>query len=164
MVVIRRTPPDFADWSEVLAMARRAFASMEGRIDPPSSIHRLTTAQMAADAAAGAAFIAQHETAIVGCVFCRAKSDALYIGKLAVEPAHHGRGIGRALIDAAASEARDRGLAFLELQTRVELVENHAAFARLGFVKTGETAHDGYTRATSITMRRALSGPVGTIR
>lgn len=164
MTVIRRPPPDFARWDEVLGMAHRAFASMEGRIDPPSSIHRLTAAQMASDAATGAAFIAQAQDAIVGCVFCKTNGDALYVGKLAVEPAHHGRGIGRALIDAAATEARARDLAFLELQTRVELTENHAAFARLGFVKTGESAHAGYARATSITMRRALRGPDGSAR
>jgi hypothetical protein len=43
------------------------------------------------------------------------------------------------------------------LQTRVELVENHAAFSRMGFAKTGESAHPGYDRPTSITMRRAVS-------
>ncbi|MBM3523741.1 MAG: GNAT family N-acetyltransferase [Alphaproteobacteria bacterium] len=154
MVAIRRTPPDFARWDETLAMARRAFAFMDGRIDPPSSIHRLTAAQMALDAAAGAAFVAEVDGAIVGCAFCKPKGDALYIGKLAVEPTLHGRGIGKALLDAALAEARARGMPFLELQTRVELVENHAAFARFGFIKTGETAHDGYARATSITMRR----------
>lgn len=155
-VVVRRTPAAFARWDEVLAMARRAFAAMDGRIDPPSSIHHLTAAQMAADAAAGAAFVAEADGALAGCVFCKPKSDALYVGKLAVEPALHGRGIGRALLEAAAAEARARGLAFLELQTRVELTENHAAFARLGFARTGESAHAGYARPTSITMRRAV--------
>lgn len=168
MPTIRRTPPDFARWDDVLAMARRAFASMDGRIDPPSSIHRLTTAQMSADAAAGAVFVAEADGAIVGCVFCRPKDDALYIGKLAVEPARHGGGIGSALIEAAASEARARALSFLELQTRVELIENHAAFARLGFVRTGETAHPGYARPTSITMRRPVAhreaGPASAAR
>lgn len=156
MVAIRRMPPDFTRWDETLAMARRAFAFMDGRIDPPSSIHRLTAAQMALDAAAGAAFVAEENGAIVGCVFCKPKGDALYVGKLAVEPAMRHRGIGKALLEAAVDEARSRRLAYLELQTRVELVENHAAFARLGFIKTGETAHEGYRRPTSITMRRAV--------
>ncbi|RUY90914.1 GNAT family N-acetyltransferase, partial [Mesorhizobium sp. M7A.F.Ca.CA.003.01.2.1] len=38
----------------------------------------------------------------------------------------------------------------------IELTANHAAFARLGFRETGRTAHDGYARPTSITMRKAL--------
>jgi ribosomal protein S18 acetylase RimI-like enzyme len=156
MPIIRRAPPDFARWDEVLDVARRAFAAMDGRIDPPSSIHRLTAEQMAGDAASGAAFLAWIDKAVVGCVFCKAKDDALYLGKLAVLPGHQSCGIGRALVDAAAGEARARGLSALELQTRVELTENHRAFARLGFVKTGESAHPGFARATSITMRRSV--------
>jgi GNAT superfamily N-acetyltransferase len=72
-----------------------------------------------------------------------------------VRPALQGRGIGRLLVEAARVEARRRGLAWLELQTRIELVENHAAFARMGFARTGETAHPGFARPTSVTMRSA---------
>lgn len=83
----------------------------------------------------------------------RPKDDALYVGKLAVRPGMQGQGIGRALVAAAREEARARGLPALELQTRIELAENHAAFARMGFVKVAETAHPGFARPTSITMR-----------
>ena len=48
------------------------------------------------------------------------------------------------------------GKPLLELQTRVELNGNHAAFARLGFRETERTAHAGYERPTSLTMRKAL--------
>ena len=157
MVAVYRTPPDFARWDEVLEIARRAFASMAGRIDPPSSIQRLSAAQMAQDAEAGAAFVAEEDGVLLGCVFCKPRGDALYLGKLAVLPDRQSRGVGRALVAAAEIEARRRGLAALELQTRIELVENHAAFARLGFVKTGESAHPGFARPTGITLRR----PVG---
>jgi phosphinothricin acetyltransferase len=44
----------------------------------------------------------------------------------------------------------------LELQTRVELIENHNTFSALGFEKVAETAHPGYSRPTSITMQRAV--------
>ena len=52
--------------------------------------------------------------------------------------------------------ASDLGLPVLELQTRVELVENQAAFLAMGFVEVGRTAHKGYDRPTSITYRRAV--------
>jgi N-acetylglutamate synthase-like GNAT family acetyltransferase len=152
-IAIRRAAADFADWARVRALILEAFAYMEGRIDPPSSALRLTPQSMAADAAEGALLLAEREGALVGCVFVRPKGDALYIGKLAVRPALQGSGVGRALLAAARAEARARGLAALELQTRIELAENHRAFARMGFVKIGETAHAGYSRATSITMR-----------
>jgi GNAT superfamily N-acetyltransferase len=93
---------------------------------------------------------------LVGCVFVRPKDDALYIGKLAVRPGLHGSGIGKALVAAARTEALARGLKVLELETRIELTENHATFARMGFVKTAETAHSGYERPTSITMRATV--------
>jgi GNAT superfamily N-acetyltransferase len=155
-ITIRRAPDDFADWDAVRTLILDAFASMEGRIDPPSSALRLTAPSMAEDAAKGALLLAEQDGALVGCVFVRPKGDALYIGKLAVRPGLQGRGIGKALVEATRAEARALGLTMLELQTRIELVENHAAFARMGFVKSGETAHKGYDRPTSITMRATV--------
>ncbi|TIU28472.1 MAG: GNAT family N-acetyltransferase, partial [Mesorhizobium sp.] len=67
------------------------------------------------------------------------------------------RGIGGRLMQAVEDLARRRGKQTIELQTRIELTENHAAFARLGFRETGRTAHEGYDRPTSITMRKVLS-------
>lgn len=86
------------------------------------------------------------------------KADALYLGKLAVERAHRGQGLARQLVAVAEGRARDMGLPCVELQTRIELVENHATFAALGFVETARTAHQGYARATSLTFRKAV-GP-----
>jgi GNAT superfamily N-acetyltransferase len=152
-ITVRRAPPDFADWEKVRALILDAFAYMRGRIDPPSSALRMTAASMAEDAATGALLLAECEGALVGCAFARSKGDALYVAKLAVRTDMQARGFGRALMAAVREEARARGLAALELQTRIELIENHAAFARLGFVKIAETAHPGFTRPTSITMR-----------
>ena len=87
----------------------------------------------------------------------RRVAGAFYVGKLAVDPPAQGQGIGRALMARTEAEARALGLAALELQTRIELVENHRAFAAMGFVRIGETAHPGYDRPTSITMRKELT-------
>ena len=158
MIAVRRAPQEFAGWAEVRALILEAFAYMAGRIDPPSSALRLTAASMAADAAKGALLLAERDGALVGCVFVRPQGGALYIGKLAVRPDLQGQGIGRALIEAARSEARARGCAALELQTRIELTENHAAFERMGFVRVAATSHPGYARATSLTMRAPVHG------
>ena len=58
---------------------------------------------------------------------------------------------------AAEALARAAGKPVLELQARVELTGNQAAFSRLGFVETERTAHAGYNRPTSVTMRKTLS-------
>ena len=60
------------------------------------------------------------------------------------------------LMQAAEQLARQRGKRALELQTRIELVANHATFARMGFVEVARTAHEGFDRPTSITYRKAL--------
>ena len=152
-VSVHRAPADFADWDAVRALIQGAFAYMDGRIDPPSSARLLSRESMAADAAAGALLLAKAAGELVGCLFLRPMDDALYLGKLAVRPGLNGSGIGRALVDAARDEAVKRSLGTLELSVRIELTENHAAFARMGFVKTAETAHPGYDRPTSLTMR-----------
>jgi GNAT superfamily N-acetyltransferase len=152
-----RPSDGFADWDGLLALLHRAFAFMDGRIDPPSSLHRLDAAGLAAKAGAERCFLAFRGGQLAGCVFCAPRHGCLYVGKLAVDPALQGRGIGRALVAHAEAEARALGLPALELQTRVELVGNHLAFGRLGFVRTGETAHAGHDRPTSVTMQKALA-------
>jgi ribosomal protein S18 acetylase RimI-like enzyme len=142
------------DWAALLALIRAAFAGMEGRIDPPSSMHALTEAAIAEQAATGEVWVVGAPP--VACVFLTPKPGRLYIGKLAVAEAQRGRGLGRLLVDLAEVRARAAGLPLLELQTRVELVENHAAFAAMGFVKVGATAHPGFARPTSFTFQRAV--------
>jgi ribosomal protein S18 acetylase RimI-like enzyme len=142
------------DWPGLLAVIRRAFAGMEGRIDPPSSLHRLTADGIANQARTGEVWVIGAPP--VACVFLTPKPDALYIGKLAVDPAHLRQGHARQLIDLAAARASALSLPALELQTRIELSENHAIFRRLGFIQTGSSAHEGYDRPTTLTFRRAL--------
>ena len=154
-MIPQRITPDYPHWLAVLRLILDAFAFMEIRIDPPSSAHRLTVADMAAQAQIGAVWVIEHNAAPIACLFAKPQSGApLYLGKIAVAGSHRGRGLLRHLIASAEAEARARNLPRLELQTRIELTENHAAFTHLGFVKTAETAHPGFDRPTSITMSR----------
>jgi predicted N-acetyltransferase YhbS len=158
-VRIARAGSDFSDWTGLLELLHEAFAYMDARIDPPSSLHRLTPASIAGKAKEETLLLATDKGELVGCVFAVRKDDALYVGKLAVRTSRQGNGVGRRLMDAAEELARRSGLAFLELSTRVELVENHATFAAMGFAKTAETSHQGYDRPTAITMRKRLHSP-----
>lgn len=155
-VEIRRSD-GFTDWAGLLALLHRAFAFMEGRIDPPSSLRRLDAVGLAEKARAERCFLAFRMGRLAGCVFCDPRADCLYVGKLAVDSRLLKQGIGRALMARAEAEARTLGMPALEVQTRIELAENHAAFAAMGFVRTGEMAHAGFDRPTSVTMRKALS-------
>lgn len=149
----RLTGPEEA--GQVLALIREAFAQMEGRIDPPSSARHLTAEGLLAQNEAGEVWVAGHPP--VASVVLTPRAGALYIGKLAVDAGARRKGHARALIDLAAARARALGLPVLELQTRIELAENHLAFRALGFVETGRTAHPGYDRPTTLTFRRPVA-------
>ena len=148
-----RLAEDPALWPPILALLRQAFAYMDRRIDPPSSLRDLTPEALTRHARVGEIWIIG---APVACVFLTPKPGALYVGKLAVAVSHRGQGLARRLIDRAETRAREMGLPALELQTRVELVENQATFVAMGFREVGRTAHEGFARPTSITYRRAV--------
>jgi GNAT superfamily N-acetyltransferase len=150
-------PQGFDDWDGLLALLREAFASMEGRIDPPSSLHQFDTATLAAKAAKEELILAFDGGALAGCLFAAARGEVLYLGKIAVRPGLQGRGIARRMFALAEARARARGFKALELQARIELTENHRAFGALGFEKVGEGSHPGYTRATDVNFRKALT-------
>lgn len=153
----RRLGPGDPDLASVHALLHDSFAFMDGRIDPPSSIAALIPEALAAEAA-------RAELWVIGappraCVLLSPRPPVLYLAKLATARQARGQGLARRLVDQAATRARALGLAALELQTRVELTENHAAFAALGFTETGRTAHPGHSRPTSVTLRRPLRDP-----
>ena len=157
MVKVERASPDFNDWAGVLDLLRDAFAYMEGRVDPPSSLNRLDLAGIVQKVREETVILAFDDEALIGCAFLRDMPDALYVGKVAVSPALRNSGVARKMITQAERIAKDKGHQYLELQTRIELVENHRAFAAMGFIKFNEYAHEGYSRPTSITMRKAIN-------
>jgi len=140
----------------LLALLRDAFAYMEGRSDPPASLHLLDAAKLAAKAAEEELVLAFVDGTLAGCLFATPRGNLLYLGKIAVRPGLQGCGLARRMLALAEASARARALVALELQTRVELTENHRAFTALGFVKVGETRHPGCTRTTSLTFRKKL--------
>ena len=133
------------DWPALLALIQRAFAGMDGRINPPSSLHHLTPAALAL----------APEVWVLGdppsaCMVLTPKPGHLYLGKLAVEPALQGKGLGRHLMTFAEGRARTLGLPQIALETRVELAENHRFYLALGYAEAGRSAHAGFTHPTSV--------------
>lgn len=151
------SPPDFDDWPALLGLLQAAFAYMDTRIDPPSSLHRMGIDELRSKAAQDTLILAVDGSVLVGCAFASVRPDCVYVGKLAVAESARGHGVARRIMAAVESIARDHGRPALELQTRIELVENRQVFAALGFAKVAETAHAGYTRPTSITMRKPIA-------
>lgn len=154
---IERIGPDFVRFEDLLSLIRTAFAYMDGRIDPPSSAHRLTQDLLRQKTQSEIAFAAIEDGRLIGCAFLKPEETALYIGKLAVHPHSQGKGVGRKLLCQAEATARALGLSVLRLETRIELVENHGRFAEWGFAKTAENRHPGFDRTTSIEMCKTLA-------
>ena len=81
------------DFAGILALVQACFAYMEERIDPPSSMHRLTVESVRAHALTEEIWLAEDEAgALAACVFFTVKRDGtgtpgrLYLGKMAVRP------------------------------------------------------------------------------
>ena len=156
---VRRDPRRFGphdDPAPVLDLLRAAFAYMEGLIDPPSSLLRLDAAGLLRQAETGEIWLLEEAGSPIASIFLIPKEGRLYIGKLAVADGYRGQGLARQLVSHAGDRALALGLPVLELQSRVELKDNHAAFIAMGFAKTAETAHAGYDRPTSFTFAKQL--------
>ena len=150
---------DGADFAAVLALIRAEFAFMDGRIDPPSSMHELTNAAVARQAAAGEIWMIRADGRPIACAFLSPLPDALYLGKLAVSAPWRGRGLARRLVTHAEMRARALRHPVVRIKVRVELAENQAAFRRMGFWETGRMAHPGFDRPTSVVMEKPAGDP-----
>lgn len=138
----------------ILELIQREFAYMDARITPPSSMHLLSDAAIADHCKTG-------EVWVIGsrpdaCIFLSERADCLYLGKLAVRSKDRGQGYARKLVALAEQRARSKGLPAMALDVRIELVENQAAFQRMGFEIVGKGAHDGFDVPTYVIMRKSL--------
>ena len=147
---------EFDDFDTLHQLLVNAFAYMEERIDPPSSLHRLSPAGLREKAADEWLVLALQGHELVGCLFARETDDAVYIGKVAVRESVRAQGIGAKLLERAEELALQHAYSWLELEVRVELTENHRFFESHGFVRCGENAHQGYTRPTSFTFHKRI--------
>jgi ribosomal protein S18 acetylase RimI-like enzyme len=147
-----------ADEAEALAaLVRAAFEEYRGVLDPPSSAHAQTAANLAREMADGAALVAEADGAPVGCVLLHPRGDHLYVDRLAVHPAWRGRGIAGLLVAAAEARARAAGLPACRLSVRLSLAENRAWYERLGYAQYALGTHAGYAAPTYVTLEKRLS-------
>jgi GNAT superfamily N-acetyltransferase len=153
---VETNPVGFDDWAGIHSLLGYSFAFMAGRIDPPSSLLQLTPETLKEKFRIEDLFLIRVGETPIACAFGLARPPLYYIGKLAVAAPQRGQGAAGAIIRSAVARARDLGLSALELQTRVELRENHRVFRRMGFTLIGASAHRGYMQATSFRFRKKV--------
>ncbi len=110
-----------------------AFAEYRGILDPPSSAHAETVADVADALTDGGGVLAWIGEEAVGSARYGRRPDHLYIGRISVLPAHRGRGIGGALVAFLEAHALNLGYGEVRLETRMVLDRNLALYARLGY-------------------------------
>jgi len=153
-MMLRQHGPQDPGLAPILTLIQTAFAYMDNVVSPPSSMHRLDHAAMQNHARNDELW--SIGPPLAACAVFQVKDHALYIGKLSVAAPYLGQGLARQLVEHAALRAKALMLPVLELQTRIELTHNHAAFTAMGFREVGRTSHAGYTAPTSITFRKDL--------
>lgn len=93
-----------------------------------------------------AAWVAEIADKIVGVLILIDEADRLLLDNVAVDPGHHGRGIGRSLLNFAEQEAVRRGYREITLYTHAKMSENLAMYPALGWEETGRREQNGYQR------------------
>ncbi len=123
---------DLARLEEIERAAGEAFRALGMDLvadDDPASVEELTV--YAAD---GRALVSVGvDNVPIGYLLLDRVDGAAHIEQVSVHPEHARQGIGRALIEAAASWALARGLGALTLTTYVDVPWNGPYYERLGF-------------------------------
>jgi GNAT superfamily N-acetyltransferase len=151
----------FNQWDKLLELLHAAFAYQTDRIDPPSSLYQLDAHSLSQKAKEEYLFLAMESGELIGCAFAKVKLHSVYVGKIAVLPERQGQGVGRLLMQAVEGLARTSGKPVMDLETRIELLENQKTFSAFGFIKTGEHSHPGYVRPTFISMQKNIASVGG---
>ena len=123
-----------------------ALAGLVTQLGYPCGIQEVTARLTALHAADQGVLVAEVNRAVVGLVHVQRLAtlvldDAAEIGALVVDGKWRGQGIGRALLDAAAGWATQRGCRALYVRTNIVRQRAHGFYLRNGFqqVKTSLT-------------------------
>jgi len=136
-------PADAADVAMIERIVRDAYTKYIERIGkPPGPMLDDYRAHIRAHQA----WVLEDGGGVAGVIVLLPEDDHLLLDNIAVDPARHGRGLGRVLMEFAEREARRRGYDELRLYTHEKMTENLAMYPRLGWQETGRAEQAGYER------------------
>ncbi len=140
-----------ADVPRLAEVARAAYGRYVPRMGRPP---RPMVESYSAVVARHDVTVAERDGEVVGLVVLVPDDDeGFLLDNIAVDPAHHGTGVGRALLEHAEREARRAGRDSLYLFTHELMTENQELYARVGYVEFDRRQHGD---ALLVYMRKAL--------
>jgi ribosomal protein S18 acetylase RimI-like enzyme len=131
-------PASIADVPRLTALVQAAYGPYVERLDgPPRPMvddydEVVRTRQVT---------VAELEGEIVGLIVLGEDAEGFFIDNVAVDPSHHGRGVGRALLEHAEEAARSAGFDSIYLYTHELMTENLDLYARIGYVEYDRRRH-----------------------
>ena len=99
-------------------------------------------------------YVLEHGCEILGILVLEPAANHLLLDNIAVDPDHHGQGLGRQLMAFTEVEARRQGYCRIVLYTNEVMVENIRLYDRLGYLEIERRVVRGYNR---VYMQKVLS-------
>ena len=123
------------DAAAIADLCRRAWEPYHGRLDERVIHDQTPSAEEVSAWLTGGfeVFTASLDGALAGVVRCSFPTGTCFADRLAVEPAHAGEGVGRALAEHAISRARRAGVTKVWVQAPSRLTETIQLYRSLGF-------------------------------
>jgi ribosomal protein S18 acetylase RimI-like enzyme len=134
----RLRPATAADVTRLTELARAAYGHYVERLGGPP---RPMTDDYAQVVRGRDVTVAERGREIVGLIVLGVDEDGFFVDNVAVDPAHRGRQIGRALLEHAEAMARRAGFDSIYLYTHELMTENLAMYSRAGYAEYDRRLH-----------------------
>jgi ribosomal protein S18 acetylase RimI-like enzyme len=131
------------DLAAIQNCARRAYAHFVDRIgrEPAPMV-----ADFADQIVKGIIHVVEDQRRVCGFIVLYPRGDHIHIENVAIDPAFQRHGLGTALLEFAEQQAHIHGRRAIELYTNEKMTENLEFYPRLGYVETGRSVEDGFSR------------------
>jgi GNAT superfamily N-acetyltransferase len=125
-----------ADVEKIAALVNAAFAVERAFVDRD----RTSASEIAAMQQKGTFLVVDgSDEGLLACLYLERRGDRAYVGMLSVQPSQQGTGLGRSMMAAAETHARDWGCKALDIRILHLRVELPPFYRQLGFTETGRT-------------------------
>ena len=122
-----------ADFPRLIALVNAAY-SIETFLEGT----RTDEERLAAMMQKGVILVAEDGTGeMLGCVYAEVRGRRGYLGQLAVDPTHQGRGLARIIVEAAEDRLRAEGCEAVDITVLNLRPELPPIYRRFGYIETG---------------------------